>query len=44
MTRRTELDSAVASNDVSTHEADAKLREIIRKDVFSADDAAQLEQ
>jgi len=44
MTRRAELESAVASNDVSTQEADAKQREIARKDVFSADDAAQLTQ
>ena len=39
-----ELESALATNDISIHEADAKQREITRKDVFSADDAAQLKQ
>jgi len=42
-TWRIELDSAIASNVLSTKEADAKQREIARKEAFSADDAAQLE-
>ena len=42
MMRRTELDSAIASNGLSAKEAGAKQREIARKDTFSADDAAQL--